>query len=333
MASEEQAVSDLLHLSNSYWSVCALHAAVKLDIFTPLSAWSMTPVQLAELLDCDDRGLAMLLNALTALGLLEKVDSAFAATGFSGKFLARTSPRYLGSIILHHHYLMAPWAHLDEALVGGRPIREHFSSGDDSVKLESFEMGMYELAMLNAPRIVPHIDLGGRSRLLDLGGGPGTYAVNFCRNNPTLSAVVFDRPATRPFAEKTIARFGLADRIVFAAGDFLVDPLGGPFDVAWLSHVLHGQGPEECALLLAKVRNELQPEGLLLIQEFVLDDSLDGPLFPALFSLNMLVATERGQAYSHGALRDMLSEAGFREPRRLSLDLPDGAGVIAALAP
>lgn len=333
MEAEEKAVSDLLHLSNSYWSVCALHAAVKLDIFTPLSACSMTPVQLAELVDCDVRSLAMLLNALTALGLLEKVGNAFAVTGFSAKFLARTSPHYLGSIILHHHYLMAPWAHLDEAVQGGRPVRERYSSDNEEKKLESFEMGMYELAMLNAPRIVSHVDLTGRRRLLDLGGGPGGYAVHFCRHNPGLSALVFDRLSTRPFAEATIARFGLADRIAFVAGDFLADPLGGHFDVAWLSHVLHGQGPEECALLLAKVRKALQPDGLLLIQEFVLDDSHDGPLFPALFSLNMLVATERGQAYSQAALRGMLTEAGFREPRRLSLDLPDGAGVIAALAP
>ena len=150
---------------------------------------------------------------------------------------------------------------------------------------------------------------------------------------PALSAVVFDLPSTRSFAEKTIERFNLSDRIDFVQGDFLADPLEGPFDVAWLSHILHGEGAEGCAAVLAKVKEALAPGGMILIQEFILNDSLDGPIFPALFSLNMLLGTGSGQAYSWGQLEDMLTAAGFQDLRRLSLQLPNGAGVIAAIRP
>jgi len=333
MEKEFRSATDLLNLSNSYWSTCALHAGVKLDLFTPLSACPFTASKLAELVACDVRGLTMLLHALTAMGLLERLDDSFAATGISAEFLSRTSPRYLGHIVLHHHYLMSSWSHLDESVRGGRPIRERYSHGDEKQLRESFEMGMFDLAMQIAPRIVPNIDLGGRKRLLDLGGGPGTYAIHFCQHNTGLSAVVFDLPSTRPFAEKTIGRFNLSDRIDFVQGDFLADSLEGLFDVAWLSHILHGAGAEECAAILKKVKEALAPGGMILIQEFILDDTLDGPLFPALFSLNMLLGTGSGQAYSRGQLADMLAAAGFQDLRRLPLQLPNGAGVLAAVAP
>jgi ubiquinone/menaquinone biosynthesis C-methylase UbiE len=166
--------------------------------------------------------------------------------------------------------------------------------------------------------------------MLDLGGGTGAWAVHFCRENPGLEAIVYDLPTTRPFAEQTIARFELEDRIFFVAGDFLATKIAGRYDVAWLSHILHGEGPQEVRTILKKTASVLEPGGMLLIHEFVLDDDLSGPLFPALFSLNMLLGTSEGRAYSSRQLFELLREAGFRKPRRLSLDLSGASSVIAA---
>lgn len=325
--------ADLLQLSGGYWSTCALHAGVKLDLFTPLAAEALTSPVLAVRLGCDERGLTMLLNALTALGLLAKGNERYAATPSATRFLARTSPDYLGHIILHHHHLMASWLHLADGVRNGRPVREQLSHTDEETVRESFEMGMFNLAMLAAPLIVPHIDLSGRRRLLDLGGGPGTYAIHFCLHNPELTALVYDLPSTRPFAEITIARFGLANRIEFTDGDFIEGDIDGRYDVAWLSHILHAEGPEECALILRKTAAALEPGGMVLVQEFILDDTRDVPLFPALFSLNMLLGTTAGQSYSQEELTAMLKAAGFTDVRRIPLELPNGAGVMAATVP
>jgi SAM-dependent methyltransferase len=331
MDKNEWTPADLLQLSGGYWSACALHAGVKLDIFTPLSERSLSAPELALILKTDPRSLAMLLNALTSLGLLSKSMEIYAATPFAARFLARTSQQYLGYIIQHHHHLMASWAHLDEAVVIGQPIRERVSHADDETTRESFEMGMFNLAMQLAPLIVPNVNLSGRRRLLDLGGGPGTYAINFCRQNPELSAVVYDLPSTRSFAESTIARFDLTERIDFEEGDFITGKIEGRFDVAWLSHILHGEGPDGCAILLKSAVSALEPGGLILVQEFILDDTMDGPLFPALFSLNMLLGTTNGQAYSQGDLMKMLEAARVSDLQRLSLDLPNGAGIISGI--
>lgn len=321
--------AELLQLSGGYWSASALHAGVKLDIFTHLAVRELAATELAVRLSCDARGTTMLLNALAAMELLQKRGDAYLATPFAARFLAKTSPDYLGYIILHHHHLMAGWAHLDEAVTGGAPIREVFTHGDADAVREGFEMGMFNLAMQIAPRIVAQIDLSGRHRLLDLGGGPGTYAIHFCRQYPGLMAMVYDLPSTRPFAERTIARFGLSDRIGFRSVDFESEPLDDRFDVAWLSHILHGMGPDECAMVLKKAVSALEPGSLILVQEFILDDDMAGPLFPALFSLNMLLGTKTGQAYSQGQLAGMLAEAGATEIRRIPLELPNGAGIMA----
>lgn len=323
----------LLELSGGYWGACALHAGVKLEIFTRLEEKPQTAAHLSERIGCDMRSLAMLLDALCAMELLNKMVETYALTNFAAEFLSRSSPKYLGHIITHHHHLMSSWAKLDQAVLSGKPVREPSSREDDEAARESFLMGMFDLAMQLAPRIVPQIDLKGRRRLLDLGGGPGTYAIHFCQHNPQLSAVICDLPTTRKFAEKTVARFGLSERIEFVARDFNTEELPTGFDVAWLSHILHSEGPQGCAEVLKKAAASLEPGGMLLVQEFILDDPKDGPLFPALFSLNMLIGTADGQSYSQGELMAFFSGAGLTDIHRIQLQLPNGAGVIAGRKP
>ena len=279
----------------------------------------------------DGRGLDMLLHALVAMDLLGKEEERFYATSFSAEHLARQSPHYLGHIIMHHHFLVDGWSRLDEAIRYGHPVRKRSSHDTCGLERESFLMGMFNLASLLAPRVATAIDLGGRRRLLDLAGGPGTYAIHFCRQNPDLTAVIHDLPTTRPFAEQTVARFGLADRIAFAAGDILAEPIGSGFDVVWISHLLHSEGPEACGHIVAKAAEALDMDGLLLIQEFILDDARTAPLHPALFSLNMLLGTREGQAYALGELSGMMTKVGLRDVHRLPIALPNGAGIMAGV--
>jgi hypothetical protein len=189
-------------------------------------------------------------------------------------------------------------------------------------------MGMFNMAMGLAPRIVPAIDVSNRQHLLDLGGGPGTYAIHFCLHNDALKATVYDLPTTRPFAERTIQQFKLADRIDFMDGNYLEGPVAGRYDVAWLSHILHGEGPADCRMIIQKTVDALEPGGMIIIHEFILNNSMDGPLFPALFSLNMLLGTESGQSYSEEQIIDMLAVAGARDIRRIAIKSPNDSGII-----
>jgi SAM-dependent methyltransferase len=190
-------------------------------------------------------------------------------------------------------------------------------------------MGMFNLASLLAPRIAASLPLAGCRRFLDLGGGPGTYAIHFCLANPDISAVIYDLPTTRNFADGVIARYNLSDRIDFTPGNYHADPIPSGFDVAWLSHILHIESRSACIALLRKTVAALNQGGIVMVQEFILDDPKDGPLFPALFSLNMLLGTDAGQSYSGAELADMMTEAGLSNVKRLELELPNGTGILS----
>jgi len=282
---------------------------------------------MAEDLQGDERGVTMLLNALTAMGLLKKEGESY-ANGPAGKdFLSKDSEQYIGHMIMHHHHLMHGWVLLDKAVLSGTPVRPRASFTIEHF-LESFLLGMNTLAGALAPRIVKEIDLSNRRHLLDLGGGSGTYSIQFCKTHVELEATVFDLPTSRPYAERAIQRAGLEDRIKFEDGNFLEDPIPGKYDAAWLSHILHGEGPEECEGIVGKAVHALEPGGAIFVHEFILNDDMAGPVSPALFSLNMLLGTSKGQAYSESRLRDMLAGHGVKDIRRLPFLGPSESAIL-----
>ncbi len=317
----------LLRMSGGYWQTCALHAGVKLEVFTRLGERTCSAEEMAGEIQGDGRGVTMLLNALVAMNLLEKTEGRYANTPVSGQFLSKASGQYIGHMIMHQHHVMHGWIFLDKAVVSGAPVRPEGAFSMEAF-VESFLMGMNTLATALAPMIVKEADLSGRRHLLDLGGGPGTYSIHFCKGNPDLKATVYDLPTSRPFAEKTIQGFGLEDRIGFLDGDFLKDPVPGRYDAAWLSHILHGEGPEACEGILGKAVAALEPGGMILVHEFILDEDMASPLFPALFSLNMLVGTPKGQSYSERQLRDMLAGQGVKDIKRLPFLGPNESAIL-----
>jgi ubiquinone/menaquinone biosynthesis C-methylase UbiE len=324
---KEWTVGDLLGTSNAYWRGCALQAGVRLEIFTVIHDQHLSSGTVADLIGADQRGTAYLLNALCAMGLLVKEEELYCNTPETSHLLCKDSAAYLGHIILHHHHILDGWAQLDEAVKIGGPVRKR--SYGEAIERESFLMGMFNLAMGIAPAIAEQIDLSACHRLLDLGGGPGTYAIHFCLANPELQAVIYDRPTTESFAMETVGKFGLQERIEFAGGDITTDTIPqGPYDAAWLSHILHSNGPEDCQQIIDKTVAVMEPGGVILIHEFILDNSKDGPEFPALFSLNMLVNNPAGRAYSEEELTAMLRNSGVRDIKRHSFQGPSDSSIL-----
>ena len=329
MAKIEWNPGKILQTSGIYWQSCALHAGVRLDVFTQIGEKAQTAKQVAEAIKADTRGTAVLLDALAAMGLLEKKEDFYSNTDTALKHLCSESDAYLGHMVKHHSHLVSSFSKLDVAIKSGEPVRVRTSH--DEEKIEAFLMGMYNNALGFAPHVSKVVDLSDKNRLLDLGGGPGTYAVFFCKENPKLSAVIGDLPTTEPFAKKIVNKFGLSERISFQSIDFTKENIEGTYDVAWLSHILHSEGPESCESIIKKVESALSPGGMILIHEFILNDKKEGPLFPALFSLNMFVGTSEGRSYSERELTDMLKKAGFVKVERIPFDSPNDSGIMMAI--
>ncbi|NNF46310.1 MAG: SAM-dependent methyltransferase [Desulfofustis sp.] len=322
---------ELLSCSSAYWRGCALQSAVRLGVFTELAAGSCSAAELAEKIGSEARATGLLMDGLSAMGLLLKKDDTYQNCSGAERFLVDSSPHYMGHIILHHHHLVDGWAQLDHSVRTGGPVQRRSYGAE--IERESFIMGMFNLSMQIAPQIAEQVDLGGRARLLDLGGGPGTHAIHFCKNNPGLRALIFDRATTKPFARRTVARFELEERIDFVGGDFKIDPIpGGPYDVAWLSHILHSNTAEECYEIIEKSVAAMEKGGLILVHDFILNNNKDGPEFPALFSLNMLLAGNGGRSYAQEEICDMLRSAGVTELRNHPFRAKNDSSIIYGIA-
>lgn len=327
---KEWSRGDLLSVSSAYWRGCALQAAVRLGIFSRIASGMLDAKEVATAIGTEVRATGLLLDALSGMGLLVKEEGRYKNSLAAREFLDAASPAYLGHIILHHHHILDGWAQLDRAVRTGGPV-ERRSYGAE-IERESFLMGMFNLAMGVAPVIAVQLPLAGRRRLLDLGGGPGTYAIHFCLANPDLHAMIYDRGTTEPFARATVEQFGLTGRIDFRAGDFTCDPIaGGPYDAAWLSHILHSNSPEQCQTVIDKTVASLQAGGLIMVHDFILDNSKDSPEFAALFSLNMLIGNGRGRSYSEEEISGMLARAGVSGIERLPFRAANDSSVIIGI--
>lgn len=322
----------LVKTSGAYWETCALHAALALDLFTRIGDSRVDRQTLADQLDAPADGVGRLLDAVCAMGLLLKEGEVYANSEASRTYLCSDSDRYMGYILHHHRHLVESWARLPDAVLTGEPVRLPVREKNEDAR-EAFLMGMFNLANQLAPKLVPAVDLSRSRTLLDLGGGPGTYAVHFCRHYPDLTATVLDLPTTRPFAEKIIAQMGMEGRVSFFSGDFLQDDFPGSFDAVWMSHILHGESPDDCQRIIDKAARFLNPGGVAIIHEFILDDAKTGPLFPALFSLNMLLGTAAGRAYSQAEICGMLEKGGLTGCQRLDFMGTNDSGVIRGIKP
>lgn len=310
----------IFELSGKYWESFALHTGVELDIFTLLDEEGMTIDEIATELSLSKRGTKVLVSALTALGFLEKEGEIYYDSRDAVEFLSKNSPEYLGYIVKHHHYLSKYWVSLPKAVKTGNPVKKRSLHKPEKNELEAFLMGMFNNASLIAPKVADLLDLRECTTLLDLGGGPGTYAIHFCLKNPQLEAKVYDLSQSSVFANKLISGFGLKSRIKFVPFDFTKESIKEKFDAVWLSHILHGEGEKTARKIVKKAVSSLNKKGKIFIHEFVLDDEGCGPLFPAIFSLNMLVVTKKGKSYTESEIKNFLISSGVEEIETLDFE-------------
>jgi SAM-dependent methyltransferase len=258
---------------------------------------------IARAIATDPRATEILLDAVTALGLLKKSGSSYRNTETARKFLVQDSPLYQGDMLRHADNLWKSWSGLDEVIKSGLPNR---SGGRD---YGSFIRAMHNNAVFRAKGVISAIDLKGVRRALDLGGGPGTYSMELARKK--IDVTHFDLPEAIVIAKEIVAEHGIKN-IHFTAGDFHTDDIGRGYDLVFISQILHSLSIDESLALIAKSRDAMGPKGRIAIHEFLLDKDRAHPVPAALFSVNMLVNTAAGRSCSVQEMRGWLTKAGFK---------------------
>ncbi len=314
---------ELARLNGGYAEARILHAAVMLGLFDALDAAGRSAAEIAALRGTNGRATELLLNALVAMRLVRKRGDRFAETDTSRAFLTEASPTSYTAMIRFDASLWPLWERLPETVRSGEPARAPDMFQSTPEETARFIDGMASLvrARGDARVLADTLDLASARRLLDVGSGPGTYPVEFCRRHPHLQVSIFDLPGTLEITRRHLAETGLEDRIRLVPGDYRRDALPGGFDVVFLSNIVHGEDEETNRALMRKVHAALEPGGRVLIKDHVTDESGTSPAAAALFSIAMLLFT-RGRDYAYGEIRSWLLEAGFA---RVSVDvLPPG---------
>ena len=235
-----------------------LMVAVDLGVFDFLVE-PKSAVQTAVWLKADPRATGIFLNGLVGLGLLDKDGDNFKNGELPSRYLVRGSENYRGAIVKHiEHTWDRGWESLKDTVLAGHPPAvetEKWVDGRperDEASVRAFIWGMHAIARDLAPKVAAMLDLKAVRRLLDLGGGPATYAITFAQANPALKATVFDLPMPIEIARENIAKNGLTDRVDLLAGNFLKDDIGSGYDFIWISQILHSHDEEQSQFIIAK---------------------------------------------------------------------------------
>ena len=297
-----------------------LLSACELGLFTVLGDGERSKEEVAMTLKTESRATDRLLNALCALGLVKKKNGRFSNTPLTLRYLVKGKPEYIASL-MHYVHLWDSWSTLTQAVREGRSVVARPINERGDKWLKSFIAAMHERAKRHASSVVAMIELSHVSRILDVGGGSGAYAMAFVQAKKGIRATVFDLPNVVPLTQKYITEEGFSDKVETVAGDYNTDDLSSGFDLIFLSAIIHSNSTEQNQALLGKGFHALNPGGQLVIQDFIMDEDRTTPTFGALFALNMLVGTEAGDTYTEGEVRTWMRGAGLSNIHRKDTEI------------
>jgi cyclopropane fatty-acyl-phospholipid synthase-like methyltransferase len=302
-----------------------LLTAYELELFTALGNESKSSAEVAVALGTEKHATDKLMNALCALELLIKKENKFSNTPLAQKFLVKQSPDFMGNLY-HSVSLWDTWSTLTRAVYKGTTVIEKNINDRGEKWLTAFIAAMHNRARKIAPKVVDKLDLSKVTRVLDIGGGSGAYAMAFAKAKPNINASVFDLPNVIPITHRYIEKEGLTGKIKTIVGDYMVDPLGKGYDLIFLSAIIHINSNEANMKLLKKCSEALNPGGQVVIQDLIMDEDRTTPPSGALFALNMLVSTEAGDTYTESEVKDWMTAAGLTGIKRI--DTPFGTSLI-----
>lgn len=301
---------DVLQMARGYMAPAVLVAAAELELFDVLDG-ARTSGEVAAALDCDARGMATLLDALTSLGLLVKTEGRYERAEGVGSLLCSDSPTSILAGVQHQGTCLRRWSLLGEAVKGGTPVERRASVRGAEGDHAAFIQAMDDFNRATADEVVGRLPEIGCRHILDVGGAKGTWTFALLKRYPQARATIFDLPAVAAMARERLRTSEFRDRIEVAAGDFLADPLPTGADVAWVSAIIHQHGRAENRALFARLHAALASEATLMIRDIVMDATRTTPQRGALFAINMLVATEHGGTFTLDEIREDLESAGF----------------------
>ena len=321
--SEQPNPENILQTGLAFWASKTLLSAIELRLFTELAAGPEYFDALRVRLGLHPRSARDFLDALVAIGFLQRDGDQYGNTPETDLFLDKKKPSYVGGILeMANHRLYPFWGHLTEALRTGTPQNEIKGGGPgvfetlyaDPARLKQFLAAMTGIshgANMTIARMFPWKDY---RTFADVGTAQGDLAAQIALANPHLRGIGFDLPEVAPIFEEYVAGVGVADRLRFQPGSFFEQPLP-KVDVVLMGHILHDWELPTKQMLIRKAFDALPVGGALIVYEAIIDDDRSKNAFGLLMSLNMLIETPGGFDYTGADCSGWMRDAGFSSTR------------------
>ncbi len=302
-------------LANSFQQSRILLSAIELGLFTILDKQMLPSKEVAKKINADERATDRLMNALVALGFLRKVHGKFFNSENASQYLVKNKPEFMGGLF-HSLGLWNTWSSLTESVKAGTSAAEQKPSSGGVDWLESFIGAMHYRGVKEAKITALMLDLSASKKMLDVGGGSGAFAMEFVKNNPNMSAVVFDLPNVIPITKRYVEQEKMNSKISYLSGDYLEDDFGSGYDLIFLSAIVHINSFDENNFLIKKCYDSLNTGGQIVVKDWVMNEDRTEPAGGAFFALNMLVGTERGDTYTEAEIKSWFANTGIKKIER-----------------
>ena len=325
----------ILQVGLGFWASKTLLSAVEMEVFTELAKHPEDLETLTGRMGSHPRSSRDFLDALVALGFLERHDGVYSNTPATGLFLDKHKTSYIGGILeMANRRLFLHWNKLTTALRTGQPQGEAGPGGEetfaalyaDPERLKGFLRAMTGVSRGANMAIAAKFPWANYKTVADLGPAQGDLLAQVALKNPHLTGIGFDLAEVGPVFEEYMEDHGLSTRVRFEGGSFFTDPLPGA-DVIMMGHILHDWNLEEKRMLIGKAYKALPEGGALIVYDALIDDDRSKNAFGLLMSLNMLIETSGGFDYTGADCIGWMKEAGFRETRVEHLVGPDSMAV------
>lgn len=305
-------LTQIIDLASAFYGSSVLFAAVELNLFTVIRDLpDPTAEAVAAQVDGDPRAVRILLDAAVAVGLLLKQEGRYALTSAAALALTEGAPHDLRRAIIYNRDVYSAWGKTVQFVKTGRPVESpQLHLGDDADRTRRFALSMHGRAMGIGRAVVPHLGLPPGARVLDLAGGPGTYALLMAQADPALTCDTYDLPAISAVAKEITAP--CSDRVHCFSGDYHTDSWPeAAYDAVTLFGCLHQESPESIVSILKRAAAALKSGGTLYVLDLMTGADHTTPPFSALFALNMALTTENGWVFSDAELQGWMTEAGL----------------------
>lgn len=302
----------IFQLALGFMAAKHLFVASEIDLFGQLAAGPATLDELARRTGVPRRTARISADAMVALGLVERNGDHYQNAPIAASYLSGHGQADLRPILRFWNRISYPtWLHLEEAIrSGGGPNRQGGGFSEEDQRI--FSEGVGAFAAVPAEVLASNYDFSRHRRVLDLGGGTGSFLVPALRRHAELQATLFELPGAAAVARQHLERLPEGKRVEVVAGDFFKDPIPAGHDAIIVANVVHVLSPEHNQALFRRARESATPETRLLIVDVLTDPTYTKPAFAALAAGEYLLMAGEGDVYSEDELREWLQETGWR---------------------